>query len=102
MLKKNNNPFSLHRLRRATWLPLLALAWLQLAAANHQFDHVADYFSDSCHVCVQLDRIDDSTVDHSRSQDAVPTPVQKPATAVRDAVPNAPLTAFNPRAPPRL
>ena len=60
MLNKIKNPFDQKRLRRASWLALLSLAWLQLTLASHQFDHVATYFADSCNVCIQLDRIDDS------------------------------------------
>lgn len=102
MLKKNNSPFSPDRLRRATWLPLLALAWLQLTLASHQFDHVAEYYAESCHVCVQLDRVDETTIDQTRLQDVAPMPSAQPAATLRPAVSSAPQSAFHPRAPPRL
>ena len=63
MHNKNYKLFTTARLRRATWLSLVALAVLQFALASHQFDHVAGYGMDSCQVCVQLDRLDDGVAD---------------------------------------
>jgi hypothetical protein len=62
---KNNNIRRIIERPATVWLGLLSIAWLQLAFAVHQFDHVADYVGDTCEVCVQLDRIDDVTVDHA-------------------------------------
>jgi hypothetical protein len=44
--------------KAAAWTALLAIGWLQLSIAVHQFDHVAEYVEDSCDVCIQLDRVD--------------------------------------------
>ena len=83
-------------------LAVLALAWLQLSTASHQFDHVADYVSETCHVCVHLDRVDDVTIDHSQAPAVAVLPGQSPAGSDNNAIPKAVQTAFNPRAPPRL
>ena len=89
------------RLRKASWLALVSLAWLQLMLASHPFDHVAEYFDDSCHVCVQLDRTDDVAVDHVAP---VATSVaHADLTVHREAglVPSAFERGFQSRAPPR-
>lgn len=65
MVNKNNTPVDRYERRGAVWLALLAVAWLQLAVAVHQFDHAAEYLGETCSVCVQLDRTNDATVDHS-------------------------------------
>jgi hypothetical protein len=65
---KSNKTSGPKRLRRVSWLALLSLAWLQVSLASHQFDHVAEYSADTCHVCVQLDRLDDLAVDQPDSQ----------------------------------
>jgi hypothetical protein len=90
------------RLRKASWLALLSLAWLQVSLASHQFDHVAAYPADTCHVCVQLDRIDDVVVDQADSH-AVPfgryaEPRRSPAVVVATAL----VRHFESRAPPAL
>ena len=101
MLKKNNSLLSPDRLRRATWLPLLALAWLQLTQAAHQFDHVDDYAADSCEICVQLDRIDDSSVDQLPSGAVLPTSVDLHAATGQAVLPSRSQPGFKSRAPPR-
>ncbi len=102
MLTKNCNPASPECLRRATWLPLLAIAWLQLTLASHQFDHVADYFADTCRVCVHLDRVDNSIIDQLQALSVAPTPAQTPETPLRGILSQTPRAAFNSRAPPQL
>jgi hypothetical protein len=85
--------------RRASWLALVSLAWMQLAFAGHQFEHSATY-ADSCDACVQLDRLDDVAaqppvaLDFLRpdERDAIPR-FETPADVVS-------VKAFNPRAPP--
>ena len=68
MAYKSNKTSGPKRLRSVSWLALLSLAWLQVSLASHQFDHVAEYSADTCHVCVQLDRLDDLAVDQPDSQ----------------------------------
>jgi hypothetical protein len=43
---------------RVLYVVLIALAWLQLSWASHQFEHVAGDLSDVCTVCSQLERLD--------------------------------------------
>jgi hypothetical protein len=43
---------------RVIYAVLIALAWLQLSWASHQFEHVAGDLSDVCTVCSQLERLD--------------------------------------------
>ena len=81
---------------------LLSVAMLQLTIAAHQFEHSAAYVDDSCHVCIQLDRIDDAV-----SGD--PAPVAAPAVAHGGSLePKAGLVSrmlirgFDSRAPPSL
>ena len=102
MLTGTDRPFDQKRLRRATWLALVSLAWLQLSLASHQFQHVAAYFADSCDVCVQLDRTDDGPVGQSvlaAAQIGAAEPVGlSPTTIIRQSVPRH----FDSRAPPHI
>jgi hypothetical protein len=96
----HDNPVEFGRLRSASWLALLSLAWLQLALASHQFEHAAAFSADTCHVCVQLDRIDDTAVDSTAGQ-----PVQVSAPVALRPSPASFITAapdrhFGARAPP--
>ena len=102
MRAKNNNGFNLRLLRCAAWLPLLTVAWLQLTLASHHFDHVAEYFSDSCHVCVQLDRIDDTSVDNSGLETATFLPAAVPVAGTQGVLNRTPTRQFDSRAPPQL
>ena len=81
---------------------LSSVALLQLTIAAHQFEHVADYVDDSCHVCVQLDRIGDAAVDHVTTTAPVATvnndDQQPPAGLVSRAL----IRGFDSRAPPSL
>lgn len=99
MPNNNNSPFDERRLRRAAWLGLVSLAWLQLTLASHQFDHVA-YLADTCHVCVQLDRIDDAAVDQS---EPLPGPFGRHVETLRPTPAVASTVSFrhfDSRAPP--
>lgn len=100
MINKNNLASSILR-RRAAWMALLPIALLQLAIALHQFEHAAEYIDGTCHVCVQLDRID-AAVDHPAEKAPQPSieslETEAPAVlVVREAVRN-----FDSRAPPLL
>ena len=100
---KNNDKWSIRNpVRGATWLALVSLAWLQLTLASHQFDHVAEYFADTCHVCVQLDRTDDvavgQTAQVATTSDAAAPEGHLPTAAVRPKTPRH----FDSRAPPHL
>ncbi|MDG2376085.1 MAG: hypothetical protein P8M18_07015 [Woeseiaceae bacterium] len=89
-------------MHRATWLSMLMLAWLQLTMASHQFDHVADYFSDSCHVCAQLDRVDEGVYDHAAQALVFDISAVSPVVHFRGVTPQALDRQFDARAPPRL
>ena len=101
MVNENKNIAASIVRRRATWIALLPIAWLQLAVAVHQFDHVADYAEESCHVCVQLDRID-AAVDHPTERALLLSidflePAAPSISVSQNAVRN-----FDTRAPPYL
>ena len=102
MAHKSNKTSGPKRLRRVSWLALLSLAWLQVSLASHQFDHVAEYSADTCHVCVQLDRIDDLAIDQPEGV-SVPfgryaEPRRSPAAVVDPVF----VRHFQSRAPPAL
>ena len=102
MTYKSNNMADTRRLRKASWLALVSLAWLQLTLASHQFDHVAEYFDDSCHVCVQLDRVDDVAVDHAVPVAAIIDRATSQAFIGAGQVPADVQPGFRSRAPPRI
>ncbi|MCH9693766.1 MAG: hypothetical protein K0U72_04575 [Gammaproteobacteria bacterium] len=87
--------------RRAAWLAIVPVALLQLTIAVHQFDHVADSIDSSCHICVQLDRVD-GAVDHPAEIASVPSIgfLKSGAPAVTVAL--APVRHFDTRAPPQI
>lgn len=94
--------FDLSRMRSGAWLALVALAASQFVLAGHQFEGDVSNVADLCHVCVQLDRLDDCVAAHVSlttvevsNQSAVPLPT---ATLSEPA----PCRAFNSRAPPLL
>ena len=100
MATPQDNPVVLGRLRKASWFAFLCLALLQLAVAGHQFEHHAEFSADTCHVCVQLDRIDDTTVDSLANQPAL---VSAPAAFLTFSAAFAGATFFrhfDTRAPP--
>ena len=98
---KNDNLATLFRRRRIAWLALLPIALLQLTIVVHQFDHVADYVEESCHVCVQLDRVD-VAVDQAAERALLPLVdilwSQAPLASVTREI----LRNFDSRAPPGL
>jgi len=101
LTNKNNNLATLILRRRASWFAALPIALLQLTIAAHHFDHVAEYIEGTCHVCVQLDRVD-ATVDHPAedpSKQSIDFLKQEaPVVLVaRESVRN-----FDSRAPPHL
>ena len=102
VLSKNNNLADGGWRRGAFWAALFSIAWLQLSVAAHQFDHFAEQIEDSCHVCVQLDRVDDAIANHSTSApfpSAINTLArQAPASVVDRAF----IRGFDSRAPPQL
>jgi hypothetical protein len=98
--KNNNIAISILRPRHA-WVALLPIAWLQLTLAVHQFNHVADYVDDSCHVCVQLDRMDASADQAAREAPLQLISAVLPA-APSDTVRRFLVRNFDSRAPPGL
>ena len=102
MAHKSNKTSGPKRLRRASWLALLSLAWLQVSFATHQFDHVATFSADTCHVCVQLDRIDDVAADQPDSLSGPRGRHDEPARAPAAAADPAFVRHFESRAPPAL
>lgn len=87
--------------RRAVWLLLLALAWVQLAWTGHQFHHAAADFGSPCAVCVQLDRLDavaeDAPIEARHHVPALPVPGEDIAF-----LPASFRAAYSPRAPPSV
>ena len=102
MLINKNNNMAISILRpRYAWVALLPIAWLQLTFAVHQFDHVAEYVEDSCHVCVQLDRIDAST-NYAAHEAPLQLISAVSAAAPSDSKRRVVVRNFDSRAPPRL
>ena len=57
MACKNNNLVQSNHRQAAAWAALFAIGCLQLSIAAHQFEHDAGDTEDSCHICIQLDRV---------------------------------------------
>ena len=57
---KTKAPNRLPRCGRLVYVVLLALAWLQVSFASHQFEHAVGDLSDSCAVCSHFDRLEHS------------------------------------------
>jgi hypothetical protein len=85
--------------RRATWLALVSLAWMQLAFAGHQFEH-SPVYTDSCDACVQLDRLDDVVAGPPGALELLRPAGQEAILRCDTAARVAIVPAFNPRAPP--
>jgi hypothetical protein len=102
MLQERNNTADIRRLRRASWLALVSLAWLQLLLAGHQFDHVAEYLDDNCHVCVQLDRVDDDAVDSASTASLPDLEFAQPGSVTASLVTRTFQRIFDSRGPPSL
>lgn len=100
MANKNNNMLNLTGRPIAVWVGLLSIAWLQLAFAVHQFDHVADYVGETCQVCVQLDRVDDVTVDHALPAADIHATIAVAIPSSDGLATHGIVRGFNPRAPP--
>jgi hypothetical protein len=86
---------------RVLYAVLIALAWLQLSWAGHQFEHVAGDLSDVCTVCSQLERLD-----HAIAEDdgiaALPA-IRSPAPEFVAGISIADLTVnYRSRAPPTV
>ena len=102
MKRTSDKFFNLTRLRRATLLALFALASLQLTLAGHQFDQSAGTAVETCNVCVQADRLDDSiAVDSSLTVVRAENHVESPKR-VATFVSSTAFRNFNSRAPPKL
>ena len=102
MLKKANRLIDRKQLRRTCWLALLALAWLQVSLASHQFDHVAGDFADSCHVCVQFDRFDDTVAEPPAAATVLPVGLAEQQETLPELADHQSVAGFDARAPPRL
>ena len=94
--------FNVIRLRKATLLALFALASMQLALAGHQFEHSAASAVESCHVCVQADRLDDSVVESSPVTPVAGEQYNEPRQLAVAFVDDSVRRPFNSRAPPKL
>jgi hypothetical protein len=101
LTNKNNNLATPIILRRASWLAVVSIALLQLTLAVHQFDHVADYIDGSCHVCVQLDRVD-AAVDHPAEIPSLHSIDVLKSDAPAISIARAPVRNFDSRAPPQI
>ena len=102
MTSKSDNFFNVTRLRKATLLALFALASMQLALAGHQFEHSAASAVESCHVCVQADRLDDSVVESSSFTPIAGEQHSEPQQLAIAIVDDSVRRPFNSRAPPKL
>lgn len=94
----------LQRGRSANWrlalLALLAIAWSQLAIAEHQFEHDAGVAGDVCAVCLQIEQLD---VPHAIVPAVDVGDAPETAVAGRNSIPvvRAAVTPYASRAPPR-
>ena len=101
-MRKNNKLANPRQRRLALWLALLPVAWLQVSSASHQFDHVAGDIADSCHVCVQLDRLDDAVAEQPVAAMG-PAPVDaERLTTPFSVVDRRIRTGLDVRAPPQI
>lgn len=84
---------------RIAGVMLLALFWVQLGIAAHQYDHVTDDLGDYCELCVQLDRSGDAMSPAAPGAPAAHSAhcgiITAPAPTVRH-----PVTGYLSRAPP--
>ena len=85
----------------AAWTALLAIGWLQVSTAVHQFEHVAGDEEDSCHVCIQLDRVD-AVVGHVADGPQLPVFGQSDIDAPDASGGRDTIRGFDSRAPPVL
>ena len=101
MRTKNNNIADPKRRRGALFLALLPVVLLQLSLAGHQFEHVAEALDQSCHVCVQLDRVDDADASTSGSMATLSAGVILVRPATVDVFGRALIRGFESRGPPQ-
>ena len=102
MTHPHENLFHRSRLRKATWLVLFSLAWMQLSFASHQFDHVGTSIAESCELCVHMDRGDDALCGHHLPHTADVGPHEQPARAMPGRASLLQVRHFESRAPPRI
>ena len=102
MLQKNNNLTGAEQRRGAFWLALFSIAWLQLSVAAHQFEHVAELLDDSCQVCIQLDRADDTVADHPEAASAPSFHGNLVWQSPANYLAGLQVRGFDSRAPPQL
>ena len=61
LVSKFNNFSKIIAQYRFNWLALLPIVFLQLSIITHQCeDYEVNHNEDSCHICTQLERIDDN------------------------------------------
>ena len=94
--------FGLQKLQRKSsaikWLVLAALAWSQLAFAEHQFEHHSFESSESCNVCVQFDRDDQVSCDSQLTVQQAAN-IAPPLTSTTQ-IPAVVVATYNARASP--
>ena len=101
LTSKNNNLMNSDFRQPAAWIALLAIAWLQLSLAVHQFDHVAEYVEGSCGVCVQLDRVD-AVLGHAADGQQLPEFGLPDFDTPELSASRGAIHGFNSRAPPLI
>ena len=102
MLREIKHLSKPERPRGAYWVALVALAWLQVSLASHQFDHAAGDFAESCHACVQLDRLDDVVADtHVAAQLLLPVDIDR-QPCLHEFVGTRFADGFDARGPPQI
>lgn len=102
MISKTRQSASPRYRPAAFWLGVLSIAWLQLSVAAHQFDHDAGFLGETCQLCLQLDRSDDTDVCRTP---ALAAPAASSSIPVALHAPVAEIDStrlFQPRAPPQL
>ena len=78
---------------------LVAIALLQISFASHQFEHIADDFSNVCRVCVQHERLDDIAA-VAAAAEVRATPFAAPPTDFATVSLPATSSTYRSRAPP--
>ena len=88
------------RPKRWALLVLVAIAWTQLSVAAHQFDHDAHAGAEACTVCIQLERLDDATLQSDAAQLTSTIPAAVPLLP-QTANPSRSFRHYASRAPPK-
>ena len=94
--------YAKRRLKAGSWLALLSLALLQFSLASHQYDHAADHLAESCDVCVQLERLDDSASGHAKPPVEPAAPRAHEPGLPGKEIGTVPVRPYLSRAPPQL